>query len=51
MPPSVAKKVVTAPSTTASGVEEEPPSGGVADEVGQVAKDAQLILPSAPLVV
>ena len=47
MPPPVtgdamAKEVVTTPSTAASGVEEE---------VEQVAKDAQPILPFAPLVV
>ena len=55
MPPPVTgyalvKKVVAAQPAAALGVKKEPPSGGVAEEVRQVVKDAQPILPSASLV-
>ena len=45
------KKVMTTQSAVALGVEKEPLSGGMAEEVEQVVKDAWPILPFAPLVV
>ena len=43
------EEVITAPSTVSPSVEEEPPSGGVIEEVGQPMQDVQPILPSIPL--
>jgi len=37
---AMAKEVVTTPSIATSGVEEEPPSSSVAEEVKQTTKDA-----------
>ena len=45
------KKVMTAQFATPLGVEKEPPSGVVAEEVEQAVKDAQSTLPSTPLAV
>ena len=45
------KEVMTTQSAVALGVEKKPLSGGVAEEVEQVVKDAWPILPFAPLVV
>ena len=42
---------VAAQLTATLGVEKEPPSGGVVEEVRQVVKDAQPVLPSASLAV
>ena len=45
------KEVMTAQSVAALGVEKEPLSGDMAEEVRQVVKDAWPILPSAPFAV
>ena len=45
------EEVATAPSAVSPVMEEEPPSGGVTEEVGQPMQDVQPILPSArPLI-
>jgi len=46
---TLVEKVIAAPSAVTSGVEEEPPSGGMTKEVGQPMQSVQPILPSAPL--
>lgn len=56
MPPpaldgALVKKVMTAQSTAALAIEIESPSGGMVEEVGQVVKGTQLILPLSSLVV
>ena len=43
------EEVATAPSAVSPVMEEEPPSGGVTEEVGQPMQDVHPILPSAPL--
>jgi len=37
---AMAKEVVIAPSVVTLGMEEEPPSGGMAEEIRQTVKDA-----------
>ena len=43
------EEVTTAPFAVSLVMEEEPPSGGVTEEVGQPMQDVQPILPSTPL--
>ena len=47
---TLVKEVMTAPSVVPLGVENEPPSGDVTEEVRQLVKDVQPILPFIPLV-
>ena len=56
MPPpttgeTLVKEVMTTSFVVPLSVEKEPSSGDVTKEVGQVVKDAQPTLPSAPLAV
>jgi len=44
------EEMAAAPSAVFPGVGEEPPSGGMTEEVGQPMQGVQLILPSVPLV-
>ena len=46
---TLVKEVMTAPSVVPPGVENEPPSGDVTEEVRQLVKDVQPILPFIPL--
>ena len=46
---TLVKEVIIATSAVPLGMEEEPPSGGVTEEVGQPMQDVQPILSSVPL--
>ena len=46
---TLVKEVIIATSAVPPGMEEEPPSGGVTEEVGQPMQDVQPILSSVPL--
>ena len=47
---TLVEEMIATPSNVSLVMEEEPPNGGVSEEVGQQMQDVQPILPSIPLV-